>query len=65
MAFLTISGYEIPISATGASLERTGYGNRSVSYGRSAAARTMGCIERLPTIIASNNTRGSKGPFRD
>ena len=33
MAFLTISGFEIPISAGGVSLNREAYGRQSVSYG--------------------------------
>jgi len=33
MAFLTVSGFAVPISATGVSLERQGHGEQAISYG--------------------------------
>jgi len=56
MAFLTISGYTIPISATGVGLERTGLGEQTVSYGGAQQPERWG-ITRSFELKATLMTR--------
>ena len=47
MAFLTISGYEIPISATGVSLQRLGLGETAISYKGAQMADRWGVTDQF------------------
>ena len=64
MSFLTISGYNIPISATGVSLERLGYGERSVSYGGAQQPERWGVsnnFELASTLTTREKARALSG----
>ena len=62
MAFLTVSGFEIPISATGVNLERQGLGESQVSYGGKQMADRFG-VTNVFELTATLNTRENARAF--
>ncbi|QDP63941.1 MAG: hypothetical protein Unbinned3992contig1000_55 [Prokaryotic dsDNA virus sp.] len=64
MAFLTISGYEIPISSDGVSLERQGYGERTLSYGGAQQPERWGVtnvFDLTATLMTREQARALSG----